>query len=211
MTALPDELEDLWTDFRRSLARRNRSSSTATVYRKSFEKLLAPGSRGGHRTGPVVVDSATINKWTDHLLVVLVVRNGVVVEEDDPTTGKRRPKMLEPSTIHIRYINLRPFFSWYAVEFETDNPFARSDAPDEGRSEPIPVVPLDDVRRLLATCDGRDFTDRRDTAIIRILYDTAGGWANRRAERRRLGPSSGLPDSSRQDGNSGRAAVSIDR
>src|SRR4051794_4198670 len=124
MTALPDELEDLWADFRRSLAPRNRSSSTVTVYRKSFETFWrwAPGE--GIEPDPAAVDSATINQWTDHLLEVLVVRNGIVVEEEDPTTGKRRPKMLEPSTIRIRYINLRPFFSWYAQEFETDNPFA---------------------------------------------------------------------------------------
>lgn len=34
------------------------------------------------------------------------------------------------------------------------------------------VVHLDDIRNLLGTCRGRDFRDRRDNAVIRVLYDT---------------------------------------
>ena len=33
------------------------------------------------------------------------------------------------------------------------------------------MIEIDDVRRLLATCSTKDFVDRRDTAIIRILFD----------------------------------------
>ena len=34
------------------------------------------------------------------------------------------------------------------------------------------MIHLDDIRALLETCKGRDFADRRDNAIIRILFDT---------------------------------------
>jgi integrase len=34
------------------------------------------------------------------------------------------------------------------------------------------VIELDDVRRLLATASGTDLSSRRDTALIRVLFDT---------------------------------------
>lgn len=172
MAVLPDELEDLWHDFRRALARRNRSESTLSVYRKSFESFWTWALGEGIAPDPAAVTSAIVNRWTDHLLTVPVVRNGRVIEVEDPDTGTLVPKMLEASTRRIRFINLRPFFSWWAREFDTTNPFDRADVPGEDRPTPIPVVPLDDVRRLLATCTTRGFEDLRDAAIIRTLYDT---------------------------------------
>lgn len=171
MAALPDELEDLWHDFRRALARKNRSDSTLSVYRKSFEAFWTWAVAEGLPPDPAAVTHTIVNRWTDHLITVPVVRNGRVVEVEDPD-GTRRPKTLEPSTRRIRFINLRPFFSWWAKEFDALNPFDRADVPGEDRATPIPVVPVDDIRRLLATCDGKDFEDRRDAAIIRVLYDT---------------------------------------
>jgi integrase/recombinase XerC len=38
----------------------------------------------------------------------------------------------------------------------------------------ILVVPDDELTALLATCDGKTFRDRCDTAIIRLLLDTGG-------------------------------------
>jgi integrase len=38
--------------------------------------------------------------------------------------------------------------------------------------QPVPVPTDDQIRALLASCDGREFVDRRDTAIIRLLLDT---------------------------------------
>lgn len=42
----------------------------------------------------------------------------------------------------------------------------------------------DDLRRLLADCEGKEFEDRRDAAIIRLLADTG----MRRGERLAAGP-----------------------
>jgi site-specific recombinase XerD len=36
----------------------------------------------------------------------------------------------------------------------------------------VPIVTDDELIRLLATCDGKSFRDRRDTAIIRRFLDT---------------------------------------
>jgi site-specific recombinase XerC len=38
--------------------------------------------------------------------------------------------------------------------------------------EPPPVLTDDELRRLLKACEGRDFADRRDAAIIRLFLDT---------------------------------------
>ncbi len=162
-----DELEDLWHDFRRSLARRNRSESTVTVYRKSFDAFWRWAVAEGV-SDPADVDHRVINRWTDHLLTAPAVRNGRPIL--DKATGQ--PKRLETSTRRIRYANLRPFFTWYAKEFDHPHPFDRADAPGDDRPTPIPVVELDHIRRLLATATATTFEDRRDTAIIRLLAST---------------------------------------
>jgi site-specific recombinase XerD len=165
---LPEALDDLWHDFRRSLARRNRSESTVKVYRKSFDAFWRWAIEQGI-TDPGEVDHRTINAWTDYLLTAPAIRNGRPIL--DKTSGE--PRRLEASTRRIRYSNLRPFFTWYAKEFDTNHPFDRADAPGDDRPTPIPVVPIEDVRRILATATNwKDITDTRDAAIVRVLYDT---------------------------------------
>jgi site-specific recombinase XerD len=48
---------------------------------------------------------------------------------------------------------------------------ARMRAPRVGL-KPVPVVTDDDLKALLATASGRNFADRRDTAIIYLLFTT---------------------------------------
>jgi integrase len=169
---LTDELEDHWHDFRRSLTRRGRSDATVRVYRKSFESFWGWATEAGIAADPAVVDHTVVNKWCDFMLVEPSKRNGRPILAAAVDGAERVPKMIEASTRRIRYANLRPFFSWYAKEFECANPFDRAEPPGEDRPTPIPVVDLDDIRRLLATCVGRDFIDVRDTALIRVLFDT---------------------------------------
>lgn len=44
--------------------------------------------------------------------------------------------------------------------------------PPQIPDEPPPVPTDDDLSRLLKACEGRDFTDRRDAAILRLFLDT---------------------------------------
>ena len=44
--------------------------------------------------------------------------------------------------------------------------------PPQLPEQPIDVVRPEHLARLLKTCQGRDFTSRRDTAIILLLVDT---------------------------------------
>ena len=38
--------------------------------------------------------------------------------------------------------------------------------------QPVPVLDVDQLARLLDTCRGNTFENRRDTAIIRLFLDT---------------------------------------
>jgi len=144
---LSETLEDWWADFARSLRRRGRSDATINLYRRSYERFWcwAIENRGA---GPDDVTTAEVNRWVDDLRATVAAQ-----------------------TVAIYWRNLRPFFSWWAKETDRPNPFVGADVPGT-ELDPPDVVHLDDIRALLATCKGKDFADRRDSAIIRVLYDT---------------------------------------
>jgi site-specific recombinase XerD len=73
----------------------------------------------------------------------------------------------------VHYRNVRVFFTWLASEEERSapNPMGRVDRP-EVIKKAKPFFDDDDLARLLRTCQGSSFEDRRDTALIRILIDT---------------------------------------
>jgi site-specific recombinase XerD len=98
-----------------------------------------------------------------------------------------------PETVATRYRRLRVLYRWLEEEEEiTTSPMARMKPPIVP-DQPVPVVPEDGLRRLLAACAGKDFEARRDTAIVMLLLDIGA----RRAElatstrRPRLGPGRG--------------------
>lgn len=169
---LPGDLEELWSDYRRSLARRGRSPQTESVYRKAFDNFWRWHQLEGLSPDPATVDRKVINRWADALGTMPATRNGRPLTTTNPDTGELVDKMLEPSTRRLLWRNLRPFFSWYSREFETANPFDRADPPGDDRPSPVPVVRIDDLRVLLNACSGRDFRSRRDNAVIRVLIET---------------------------------------
>jgi integrase/recombinase XerC len=75
------------------------------------------------------------------------------------------------NTAATRYKVLRVLYRWLAEEEELPNPMARMKPPIVPE-QPIPIVPADGLRRLLAACAGKGFEARRDTAIIMLLLDT---------------------------------------
>jgi site-specific recombinase XerD len=77
-----------------------------------------------------------------------------------------------PKTLHSRYTALRLFFDWALDEGEVEaHPMARIKRPTVPE-RPIEVPPEDGLRALLKSLDGRDFTSRRDIAVIRLWMDT---------------------------------------
>jgi site-specific recombinase XerD len=142
----PDGLEDWWGDFERSLRRRGRSEQTIGAYRRSWSRFWAWAMERGIEA-PADVQTNTINLYVDLLR-----------------------EQVSPSTVSIHWRNLRPFFAWWSREVDAINPFLKADTPGVPTTL-IPVVPLDDVRKLLAVCGGRSFEDRRDAALIYVLVD----------------------------------------
>lgn len=75
------------------------------------------------------------------------------------------------SSVATRYSCARAFFNWAeGEELISRSPMARLKAP----ANPAPLVAmpsLDDVRQVLAACEGKTFEDRRDAALIRILCE----------------------------------------
>jgi hypothetical protein len=79
-----------------------------------------------------------------------------------------------PLTALNRYRGLQAFFKWAVAEGElAASPMAGMNPP-QIPDEPPPVLTDEELRRLLKACEGRDFTDRRDAAILRLFLDTAG-------------------------------------
>jgi site-specific recombinase XerD len=76
------------------------------------------------------------------------------------------------STASNRFRALQQFFKFLAEEGEIqESPMRRMKAPHVPE-QPVAVLSEDELRRLLATCSGTVFEDRRDNAIIRLLADT---------------------------------------
>jgi integrase len=84
-----------------------------------------------------------------------------------------------PATTVARYRALQSFFRWREEDSEIDRrpmagmrPPAASRAPTVVPRAPSAVIPQVVVARLLRACEGREFRDVRDMAIVRLFIDT---------------------------------------
>jgi site-specific recombinase XerD len=78
-----------------------------------------------------------------------------------------------PSTAANRFRSLQQFFNWMLFEDIIEkSPMDSLKAPHVPEIQ-VPVIPDSDLILLLKVCDGKQFLERRDTAIIRVLFDTA--------------------------------------
>ena len=77
-----------------------------------------------------------------------------------------------PSSAATRYRSLQQLFKWLDDEGEISGSPMVKMRPPIIPEQPVPVLSDDQVRGLLAGCSGKDFRDRRDTAIIRLFLDT---------------------------------------
>ncbi len=81
-------------------------------------------------------------------------------------------RLHKPATANNRYRGLQQWFRWMASEEEIEySPFAKL-SPPTVPEEPVPVVPVEHIKAVLATCKARTFVNLRDEAIIRLFCDT---------------------------------------
>ena len=79
---------------------------------------------------------------------------------------------LSPATARTRYRSLQQFF-WYLVEEgEIRESPMRNMTPPAIPESPPPVLSDGELVRILKTCEGRAFTERRDMAIARLFLDS---------------------------------------
>ena len=134
---------------------------------RSFERHLRAENRSEH----------TIASYLDSLCqaeAFLAGRGRTLVDARREDLEAILGELLQrraPETVATRYRRLRILYRWLEEEDEiTADPMAEMKPPIIPE-QPVPVVPEDGLRRLLATCAGKSFEDRRDTALILLLVD----------------------------------------
>ena len=145
---------NLLRSFERHLRAENRSDQTVATYLIALRQAEAflTGSRG---TTLAEAGRADLEAYLGDLLT-------------------RRA----PATAATYYKVLKILYGWLAEEDEIPvSPMAKM-RPPIVPDQPVPVIPDDGLRRLLAACAGKGFEARRDTAMIMLLLDTGA----RRAE-----------------------------
>ena len=83
-----------------------------------------------------------------------------------------RLEQVKPATVSVQFRALQQFWKWAYDEGETGASLMAKLKPPIVPEESPAVLTDDQIGKLLASCHGRDFSDRRDTAIIRLLLDT---------------------------------------
>jgi len=140
-----DTIADLVPSWERHLRARNLAPRTIASY------VEAAGLLHEH-LGPVDVRSVTpadIETYIDKLTTSTSASNAAT-----------------------KYRRLQQLWRWLAEEGEIDDSPMRRMSPPHVPDKPVPVIPEADLRALVAACSGRDFTSRRDEAIIRMFIDT---------------------------------------
>lgn len=141
-------LDDLGSSFARHLRAEGRAPRTVTIYGQAvrfFGDWLEDQGR------PRTVDELTraaVREWLAQL--------------SDTN---------EASTVKTRHRGMFRFCRWLVDEGEIDaHPMQGMSVPVP-TDKPVPVLSDDDLIALLKACAGKEFADRRDEAMIRLLLD----------------------------------------
>ena len=135
--------------FERHLRAENVSPNTITAYGGAVRQFGAFLAAEGLPTDVAAIRRQHVEAFLEHLLA-----------------------RWKPATANNRFRGCQRFFNWLVEEGELDaSPLARMKPPRIPESAP-PILRDAELSKLLATCDGQSFDDRRDAAILRVLIDT---------------------------------------
>jgi len=145
------DLAELLSSWELHLRAERKSPQTVRTYGDGVRAYLGWCAESGH---PAVLDRRQLREFVDALL----------------TRGAK------PATAVSRHLAVRRFSDWLLAEQEQDtDPLAGLKAPklDSPVTQPLTDA---DLRRLLAACKGTDLRDRRDDAILKLMF-TSGARA----------------------------------
>ena len=141
-------LQDLQRSFLRHLRAEGRSPNTLRLYGQAVTFFSRWLESEGREATLDELNRAAIREW----LAVLSDTH-------------------EPSTVKIRYRGLFRFCVWLVDEDELlSNPMVTL-SPPTLEMKPVPIINDTDLTALLRACAGKEFNDRRDEALLRLLLD----------------------------------------
>jgi site-specific recombinase XerD len=143
------DLRALAQSFERSLAAENKSPATIALYLGAVRLLADHMEARGRPLNIDQVERSDIEAWVASLL-----------------------ERYKPNTASNRYRSAQAFFNWAVSEGEIDESPMRNMKPPHVPDVPVPVLTVAELKKLLKTCEGKAFEQRRDTAIIRLFLDT---------------------------------------
>lgn len=144
-----DDLAALLPDWRTHLRSRNVAPSTITSYTRVGEALHQHLTAAGMPTGV----GSIAREHVEAFLAALTDR-------------------CAPATVAKHYRSLQQLFRWLVDDGEIPRSPMERMRPPMVPEQPVDVLSDDELRRLLDSCRGNTFENRRDTALLRFLIDT---------------------------------------
>jgi site-specific recombinase XerD len=146
----PDDLAELLPDWRTSLRAAGRQPQTITSYLTVGEayRQYAVAKGMPSRVG------------------------GITREHVEQYLADMQDRGLAPATVAKHYRSLQQLFRWLTTDGEIPLSPMRNMSPPHVPEQPVPILTDEVLAKLLATCKGDTFENRRDTAIIRVFLDT---------------------------------------
>jgi len=149
LDTLPTDLRVWVASWRRALLAENKSLATVNTYLEAVRQFGAFLASRGMPTDPATITGEHIREFITDIL-------------NSRSSG----------TANTRYRGLQAFYRYLLDEGEIEHsPMARMKPPKVDES-PARVLTDDELTRLLKACEGKEFTARRDMAIVRLLIDT---------------------------------------
>lgn len=154
--------------------------SVLAPYIRSFERTLRGEHKAVRTISSYTKSAATFDAWLEQLPAESADPDDVTTPHapDEVTRGHISEYVAEviertsDSNGSFHYRALQQFFKYLTLEEEiTRDPFDRLQGP-KVIVKPVPIIGEEALKKLLATCKGKSFEARRDTAIILVFIDT---------------------------------------
>lgn len=146
---MPSELplEPLLDSWLVALRSERRAPATLVAYERGVRQFMQWCDAAGR---PRSIDRDAAREWIAELL----------------------ERGMEPSTARARQSALKRFSKWLAEEGERPSDPLLGLKPPRLDTKLVEPLSDDELRRMVATCKGGGFTDRRDEAILRLFMET---------------------------------------